>query len=1183
MPSSILTSALAAGSTTPSQQGGEGGGGLSFVSRMVASGALSQLTFVPPSQPATPSGARTPVGRGEGVGVGGGGAAAAVAEKRPLSYDVGKALLIFREMVDTESRFVAAMRTLVAVFIEPLQALSSAPSSSPSRLSSIALHPQVQIFFSTATQILTLNSQLSEELSSHLSTFSEATNVGEIFLHYAPLFRCYGLYASSHERVSAQLLASSRNDSAFRTFVEQATADLRCRGQTLESLLIMPIQRIPRYRLLLEELRKKTPDSHPGYDSLNAALCEVNDAAVHLNETIRRRENREKLSELSERWVAGSREALDLCEGDVPRVLVREGELTRMTRRGSTVYYFHLFTDLLLYSESTVKGYKLHRRVDLSDRVSVQDRGHSDAEPHAILLTSPQKSFVVCAKTDADKRDWLSDLTRCIQQSQSNLPERTFGSHSLSRHGRSNSTNSVSSAAEGAEPAFVAPLWTSDHSASHCTVCAAAFTFFNRRHHCRQCGVLVCSSCSSRKLLLPAIHPTDMQRVCDKCYKADEAAGGPHCAVAGCSNRREKGPFCASHAAAATSHGGSPSSKMGRGSTSLIGRARFIATKKVESVGAVDKHPFSHSLPFPSDWRDKVDTQLSSHPSDPRLPLIADLYTAEMAYLADLHGLLELYVKPLLRLMESSQSTSKGRRSEVAEIDGRRVTPMLAVFLTGVESLYDLSVEVAKQLGSRVEEWRAQLGIGDLFLRYGSLFQLYLQYGRGWRGALRELEGLGSVVRRLEEEARRKMRLSVEKLEREREESRRESRIESRRYEEHKEEEDDDDPTASVNHSGKVSFDPAAIAQAALRAKKSRDLRLLEASNSATSSQVNTPKAGASLLQEEDEEPKDVSPVAQSHPQPSASPAPLSVVIPVTSSSPPTVAPKPLLLPDQSPNPVSPSSPSTPVSRNSASSRTCSLSALPPSSGPSSPSSSLLTLSSSPLHRLTQYHSTLTSLLTVTPLSHPDHVSLASALSVISSLHAQLVRVLLDGENAFKMQQLQQRFVAGGGKDWVRESEERRSLLYEGKAERVRQSGGAAVAVYLHLLSDALLMSEETGKGMFKLSKWMPLSAVQVTDEGKGVAGDGGGLEWRMQVITPAKAMVLGLATEGEKVEWLKRIKAAVKDLYVGGKKKEGVDGAAAALRMGMSRSASRSNLVDAVGKEKETELVMEEKEPSVS
>ena len=1157
MPTSILTAALTAGAPSSlgdeSHSGGRGGAN-SFVNRMAHSGALSQLTFAPPSQPTTPSSASaSSEPRKE-------------KEKRPVSYDVSKALPIFREMVSTEERFVSSMRTLVTVFIEPLQALSVSSTSSSSRLSSIALHPQVQVFFSTATQILTLNSQFSEELSSKLTHFDEQTDVGVVFLHYAPLFRCYGLYASSHERVSAQLLASSRNDAAFRAFVEQATADPRCKGQTLESLLIMPIQRIPRYRLLLEELRKKTPDAHPGYDSLMGALAQVNDAAVHINESIRRRENREKLSELTERFVAGSRDALDLLDTDVPRQLIREGELTRITRRGSTVYYFHLFNDLLLYSEDTVKGYKLHRRVDLSDRCSIKDRGNTDAEPWAILIASPQKSFVVCAKSEQEKRDWLVDLTQCVTKAAA-APDHSAAAHSLSRRGRSSSSDSLLSSggsAASADPAFVAPLWTSDHSASQCTLCSATFTFFNRRHHCRQCGVLVCSACSAHKLLLPAIHPTDMQRVCDGCYKAEENAGGPHCAVAACTNKRERGPYCASHApASSVRYAESPSSRANRGSNSFIGRMRL--TRKPDFTAPVpdksDKNPFFHALPFASDWHEKVDEQLSLHPADGRLSLIAELYSTEVAYLTDLHALLELYVKPLLRLMESSQSSAKGRRSEVAEIDGRRVSPMLAVFLTGVESLYDLSVEVGKQLGVKVEEWKEGAGIGDVFVRYGSLFALYLQYGRGWRGAMKELDGLGGVVKRLEDEAKRKMKVSQDK-EKELEESRRESRVESRRYDEQKEDDDDDDPTAAVNHSakdaavptGRVSFDPAAIAKAALRVKKSRDLKAAEAAHSANSSLHSTPKAGAATTTDDDDEPKDVSPLIHSQP-PSLPP---SLIIPLPGAHvPPPLPPKPLTLPEQGANPLSPSSPSTPVSRSSTSMSRGSSFSLGPTPSSGSPSSSLVALSSSPLHRLSQYSATFTALLAITPPSHPDHASLTSALSTISSLHTQLQRVVQEADNAWRMQQLQARFVGGGGKDWVRDGEEKRVTLLEGKGWRVRNSGGPS-PVHLHLLTDALLMSDESGKAMLKLLRWMPLHDVQVIDDGKAspAAADCG--EYRMLVITPSKQWALTFSTDAEKADWLKAIKAAVKALYT--RKKD--PPSTSDPTVSISRSASRNNLV---------------------
>lgn len=41
---------------------------------------------------------------------------------------------------------------------------------------------------------------------------------------------------------------------------------------------------------------------------------------------------------------------------------------------------------------------------------------------------------------------------------------------------------------------------------------------FKRRHHCRKCGALVCGDHSNKKEVLPHIHKTEKQRVCDNCF-----------------------------------------------------------------------------------------------------------------------------------------------------------------------------------------------------------------------------------------------------------------------------------------------------------------------------------------------------------------------------------------------------------------------------------------------------------------------------------------------------------------------------------------------------------------------------------------------------------------------------------------------------------------------------------------
>ncbi|KAJ1428012.1 hypothetical protein B484DRAFT_305345, partial [Ochromonadaceae sp. CCMP2298] len=51
-----------------------------------------------------------------------------------------------------------------------------------------------------------------------------------------------------------------------------------------------------------------------------------------------------------------------------------------------------------------------------------------------------------------------------------------------------------------------------------CTVCQKSFTMWFRKHHCRKCGALVCGDHLQRKLVLPYIHKTLPQKVCDSCF-----------------------------------------------------------------------------------------------------------------------------------------------------------------------------------------------------------------------------------------------------------------------------------------------------------------------------------------------------------------------------------------------------------------------------------------------------------------------------------------------------------------------------------------------------------------------------------------------------------------------------------------------------------------------------------------
>jgi hypothetical protein len=73
---------------------------------------------------------------------------------------------------------------------------------------------------------------------------------------------------------------------ASAAFITAAEGNSRSKGQNLQSYAIMPVQRVPRYLLLLRELIKWTPSSHPDRADLDLALRDVEDSARHMNHVI---------------------------------------------------------------------------------------------------------------------------------------------------------------------------------------------------------------------------------------------------------------------------------------------------------------------------------------------------------------------------------------------------------------------------------------------------------------------------------------------------------------------------------------------------------------------------------------------------------------------------------------------------------------------------------------------------------------------------------------------------------------------------------------------------------------------------------------------------------------------------------------------------------------------------------
>lgn len=321
------------------------------------------------------------------------------------------------------------------------------------------------------SQNLVLLTKLIEKSSS--TVWTPASHIGSLFTNNSSAFALYVSYAHAHAKAEQTLnkigglLANIDRQTVLR---EKSTKE---KPYTSRILLKLPTLRIIQYIWYFQQL------VGVGVQVYAPCLAEMQ---KH-NSTVINTISKDEITKLEARF-AGGKVSL-VKEG---RMLIKEGILSRITRRGVRSFYFHLLSDLLLYSDVLKNGtYNLHHSFELHFVSVVEPIGCP--QPFALQINSPQKSFVIVCESKDDKAAWESSLHQCITGS-----KKVNGEHT----------------------SFAAPVWTQDQQSTCCVLCQSVFTAIKRRHHCRACGILVCNACSKTKQLLPNVDKKAV-RVCDSC------------------------------------------------------------------------------------------------------------------------------------------------------------------------------------------------------------------------------------------------------------------------------------------------------------------------------------------------------------------------------------------------------------------------------------------------------------------------------------------------------------------------------------------------------------------------------------------------------------------------------------------------------------------------------------------
>lgn len=190
-----------------------------------------------------------------------------------------KRLLIIEEILETEKNYISCLETLNAVFRSQLK---DANIITEKDLNSL--------FPSHLQDIKESHTHFMTGLEERMNNDDWRGIIGDIFakMTSAPvnLLEMYTAYVNSFPKAISTLSKCTRSSNKFRKFLEDCYENPVVERLDLPSFLLSPVQRLPRYILLLRELLKYTDEDHPDRFFITEAMSQMESLISSLNSSI---------------------------------------------------------------------------------------------------------------------------------------------------------------------------------------------------------------------------------------------------------------------------------------------------------------------------------------------------------------------------------------------------------------------------------------------------------------------------------------------------------------------------------------------------------------------------------------------------------------------------------------------------------------------------------------------------------------------------------------------------------------------------------------------------------------------------------------------------------------------------------------------------------------------------------
>uniref|UniRef100_A0A8D3BUL0 FYVE, RhoGEF and PH domain containing 1 n=1 Tax=Scophthalmus maximus TaxID=52904 RepID=A0A8D3BUL0_SCOMX len=411
---------------------------------------------------------------------------------------------IANELLHTEITYVSKLHLLDQVFCARLLEEARSRSSFPCEV--------VQGIFSNICSIYCFHQQfLLPALQKRMEEWDLNPRIGDILQKLAPFLKMYGEYVKNFDCALELVNTWMERSAQFKTIIQEIQREERCGNLTLQHHMLEPVQRIPRYELLLKDYLHRLPEDAPDHRDAQKSLELIATAAEHSNAAIRKMDRMRKLLKVYE--LLGGEEDIVNPTNE----LIKEGHILKLSNKNGTTQdrYLILINDRLLYCVPKLRligqKYGVRARIDV-DGMELKETS-SAAVPRTFVVSGKHRSLELQARTEEEKKDWIQAIQATIQRHEQTVESFRHLNCSL-RDDESTPPHSPSCVELGKR----APTPIREKEVTLCMKCQEPFnSITKRRHHCKACGHVVCGKCSEFRARL-SYDNNRTNRVCVDCY-----------------------------------------------------------------------------------------------------------------------------------------------------------------------------------------------------------------------------------------------------------------------------------------------------------------------------------------------------------------------------------------------------------------------------------------------------------------------------------------------------------------------------------------------------------------------------------------------------------------------------------------------------------------------------------------